>query len=68
VLESLDEHATRLMVRSRGSGAWGRLAHYLFREAAHFVMERRMLLGIRTRAEGLARARRRAAAPGSPGR
>jgi hypothetical protein len=63
VLEPLGDGATRLIVRSRGPGAWGRLAHYLFWEPAHFVMERRMLLGIKARAERLAGGRRR---PGSP--
>jgi hypothetical protein len=59
VLEPLGDRATRLIVRSRGPGAWGRLAHYLFWEPAHFVMERRMLLGIKERAERLARERGR---------
>jgi hypothetical protein len=54
VLEPLGEGATRLIVRSRGPGAWGRLSHYLFWEPAHFVMERRMLVGIKERAERLA--------------
>ena len=54
VLEPLGDRATRLIVRSRGPGVWGRLAHYLFWEPAHFVMERRMLLGIKARAERLA--------------
>lgn len=58
VLEPLGDRATRLIVRSRGPGAWGRIAHYLFWEPAHFVMERRMLLGIKARAERLARDRR----------
>jgi hypothetical protein len=57
VLEPLDDRTTRLIVRSRGPGAWGRLAHYLFWEPAHFVMERRMLLGIKARAERRARDR-----------
>jgi hypothetical protein len=57
VLEPLGERMTRLIVRSRGPGAWGRLAHYLFWEPAHFVMERRMLLGIKARAEQWARDR-----------
>ena len=57
-LEPIGERATRLIIRSRGPGAWGRLSHYLFWEPAHFVMERRMLLGIRKRAERLARERR----------
>jgi hypothetical protein len=58
--ESLGERATSLIIRSRGPGAWGRLAHYLFWEPAHFVMERRMLLGIKARAERPARDRLRA--------
>ena len=58
VLEPLGEGATRLIVRSRGPGAWGRLSHYLFWEPAHFVMERRMLVGIKERAERLAGDRR----------
>ena len=58
VLEPLGEGATRLIVRSRGPGAWGRLSHYLFWEPAHFVMERRMLVGIKERAEWLAGDRR----------
>jgi hypothetical protein len=63
VLEPLGDRVTRLIVRSRGPGSWGRLAHYLFWEPAHFVMERRMLLGIKARAEDLAY--RRTQAPGS---
>jgi hypothetical protein len=63
VLEPLGEGATRLIVRSRGPGAWGRLAHYLFWEPAHFVMERRMLLGIKARAERLAQDRRQLRPP-----
>jgi hypothetical protein len=58
VLEPLVDQTTRLIVRSRGPGAWGRLAHYLFWEPAHFVMERRMLLGVKERAEHLAQGRR----------
>lgn len=58
VLERRGEGETRLIVRSGGAGAWGRIAHYLYWEPAHFVMERRMLLGIKARAEWLARTRR----------
>ena len=61
VLQPIGDGATRLIVRSRGPGAWGRLSHYLFWEPAHFIMERRMLLGIKERAERLARERRRTA-------
>ena len=59
-LEPLGDGTTRLIVRSRGPGAWGRLSHYLFWEPAHFIMERRMLLGIKARAERLAQDRQRA--------
>jgi len=51
VLEPLGDQATRLIVRSRGAGAWGRLAHYLFWEPAHFVMERKMMLTLKALAE-----------------
>src|SRR5262249_53960268 len=51
VLEPVGEEATRLIIRSRGPGTWGCLSHYLFWEPAHFIMERRMLLGIKERAE-----------------
>ena len=61
VLEPLGPRTTRLIVRSRGPSAWGRLSHYLFWEPAHFVMERRMLLGIKARAERMAGERRKAA-------
>jgi len=61
VLEPIGTRATRLIIRSRGPGAWGRLSHYLFWEPAHFVMERRMLIGIKARAERLARERHQAA-------
>jgi hypothetical protein len=57
VLARLNEGTTRLIVRSRGPGVWGRFPHYLFWEPAHFVMERRMLLGIKARAERRARDR-----------
>jgi hypothetical protein len=53
-LEALDERTTRLVVRSRA--AWAdtlaaRLARPLLLEPVHFVMEERMLRGIRERAE-----------------
>jgi hypothetical protein len=52
-LEALDERTTRLVVRSRA--AWAdtlaaRLARPLLLEPVHFVMEERMLRGIRERA------------------
>jgi hypothetical protein len=53
-LEAFDERTTRLVVRSRA--AWAdtlaaRLARPLLLEPVHFVMEERMLRGIRERAE-----------------
>ena len=51
VLEPLDAHTTRLIARTHGTPLGSRLMQILFWEPAHFVMERRMLLGIRERAE-----------------
>jgi hypothetical protein len=54
VLEKVDEETTRLILRER-SGHKPRMRdavfHYLFMERQHFIMERRMLLGIKERAE-----------------
>jgi retinol dehydrogenase 14 len=54
VLETIDEGTTRLLLRER-SGHKPRtrdvIFHYLFMERQHFVMERRMLKGIKERAE-----------------
>jgi hypothetical protein len=54
VLEEVDEGTTRLILRER-SGHKPRMRevifHYLFMERQHFIMERRMLLGIKERAE-----------------
>jgi hypothetical protein len=66
VLEPVDdEEKTRLIVRTR-SRPWKapRSVFYLY-DPAHFVMERRMLLGIKRRAE--TKARRRAAGPSGDG-
>ncbi len=55
VVEPIGEEASRLLVRSRAtdpSSALGRAFDRGFFEAAHFVMERRMMEGIRTFAEG----------------
>jgi hypothetical protein len=55
VLEPVDEQSTRLIVRSHGApdapGSVRRAVDTLVFEPAHFVMERRMLLGIKERAE-----------------
>ena len=54
VLEEVDEGTTRLLLRER-SGHKPRMRevvlHYLFMERQHFIMERRMLKGIKERAE-----------------
>lgn len=55
-LKSVDEDTTRLVVRGRGDwgqGLYGWLAAYVLFEPAHFIMERKMLLGIKSRAETL---------------
>jgi len=56
-LYPLDEKRTRLVSRScvRTQRVWARLFTYMI-EPAGFLMTRRMLLGIKQRAEGLARA------------
>lgn len=61
VLEPIDEYSTRLIVRTR-SHAWGSRTLFVLFDPAHFVMERKMLLGIKARAEGAWAARRRGAA------
>jgi len=58
VVIPVDEHTSRLHIRLRGPGTPSLLgvvlgpANLLVFEPAHFIMERRMLLGIRDRAEG----------------
>lgn len=53
VLEPIDDGTTRLLVRQRSSPSslLDRLLGSVFWEPAHFVMERKMLLGIKRRAE-----------------
>jgi hypothetical protein len=51
VLEPVDEQTTRLIARSPTPRGWAALAGLLFWEVPHFVMERKMLLGIKERAE-----------------
>jgi hypothetical protein len=55
VLESLDEGRTRLIARNRKRRGLAAAAYACLLEIPHFVMERKMLLGIKARAE---RARR----------
>jgi hypothetical protein len=52
VVEPVDEHATRVILRSRVPRQFGGLIYYLLTiEIPHFIMERRMLKGIKKRAE-----------------
>lgn len=54
ILTSIDASTSRLIVRSRGPEAAtlaGRLFHVFVFEPAHFIMERKMLLQIKTLAE-----------------
>ncbi len=46
VLEAIDATTTRLIVRMRVPGGWPAAMHLLLVEIPHFIMERRMLLGI----------------------
>jgi hypothetical protein len=65
-LRPIDQHATRLIVRSRGVYETPDLKLPLLNflywrgifEPGHFIMERKMMLGIKERAERLARAER----------
>ena len=53
-LKEVDEGTTRLVIRGRGewkSGLVNLLTAYVLFEPAHFIMERKMLLGIKSRAE-----------------
>jgi hypothetical protein len=55
-LKVVDEGTTRLVIRGRGDwkpGLMSRLGGYVLFEPAHFIMERKMLLGIKSRAESL---------------
>jgi hypothetical protein len=54
VLEEIDEGTTRLILRERSGlkpGMRDVILNYLFLERQHFVMVRRMLLGVKERAE-----------------
>jgi hypothetical protein len=50
ILEPVDERTTRLIVRSRSGPRPGPF-HFLAYDPVHFIMERKMMLGIRDRAE-----------------
>jgi hypothetical protein len=51
VLRPIDEEHTRLIVRSRAPEGPATAIYAALMEIPHFVMERRMLLGIKERAE-----------------
>jgi len=54
ILDPIDEHSTRLIMRGRGERqprVRDRAFGYAFWEPAHFVMERKMMLAIKERAE-----------------
>lgn len=51
VVESLDDQHTRVILRTRIKGGWSTVYHVLLIELPHFLMERKMLLGIKKRAE-----------------
>lgn len=56
-LKQIDDKTTRLIVRGRYDskpGLKGWLGNYVLFEPAHFVMERKMMLGIKERAEQMA--------------
>ena len=61
-LKEVNENTTRLLIRGRGTGGSGPLGwfvNYVMFEPAHFIMERKMMLGIKERAEALAGERAR---------
>jgi len=58
VLQDSGEGHTRLIVRTRQQKGAAGAAYYALLQLPHFVMERRMLLGIKQRAERAARERR----------
>ena len=51
VVEPVEEHKCRLVARSRAERNLGGLAYVLLIELPHAIMERKMLLGIKERAE-----------------
>jgi hypothetical protein len=60
-LKDVDENTTRLIMRNRWMSKPGLLSwvgNYILLEPAHFIMERKMMLGIKQRAEALAKRRR----------
>jgi len=52
VLYPIDEKRTRLIIRTPSDWrGWARVPDYLFMQPIHFIMERRMMLGIKQQAE-----------------
>jgi hypothetical protein len=51
VVEPIDGQRTRLVSRSRAPKGWAAISYALLLEIPHFVMQRKMLLGIKERAE-----------------
>jgi hypothetical protein len=51
VVEPLDDQRTRVLLRSRTARAWSALYEVLLIELPHFIMERKMLLGLKKQAE-----------------
>lgn len=51
VVEPLDAQHTRVLLRSRTARGWPAVFYVLLIELPHFIMERKMLLGIKERAE-----------------
>ncbi len=51
VIELLDDQRTRVILRSRTARAWSALYEVLLIELPHFIMERKMLLGLKKQAE-----------------
>jgi hypothetical protein len=60
VLEPIDAGHTRLISRSRVPSGWPAVSYAMLLEIPHFVMQRKMLLTIKQRAEQTSRSVRRA--------
>jgi hypothetical protein len=58
VLEPLEDGRTRLIARTRSGRTWKDALMYLPWDVPHFIMERKMLLGIKKRAERLSQQKR----------
>jgi hypothetical protein len=54
-LEAIDERSTRLIARNSAQRGLAKVAYAVFLEIPHFIMERKMLLGIKARAERASR-------------